>query len=265
LLLVLVAAAVAEPLALPGATAGRWRADQAQPHGTWRRRAGCRWRRHLQPSGSARPAGFRIRTAEPVTLQVRPEWWRTGEQKPARRFPYPLVRQFGPTTLAAVGTEVFALAPAAGRVVVIDGASEKPVAAIEVGGYLTDMVADSDKGRVYLADAQGSRLVAIECASRQVLGALPVSGRPWALALLDGRMWRAAGRVVAFDTSSETRSGGVRPRPGEPGVTGCRRAPSCGSRTKSTISCGLPHSRRPGAVPAARASRQGAATSGAGL
>jgi YVTN family beta-propeller protein len=208
LLVALAAAAAAEPLALPGPTGWQvWRADQAQPHGSWQ--AGvpdADGSRYLQPSGSGEAwLDFAFTAEESVTLQVRPEWWRTGEQKLARRFPYPLARQFGPTALAAVGAEVFALAPAAGRVVVIDAVTEKPVAAIDVGGYLTDLVADPDQGRIYLADPQGSRLVAIDCASRRLLGTLDVAGRPWALALLDGKLYvafREGKRVVAFDTTS---------------------------------------------------------------
>jgi YVTN family beta-propeller protein len=216
LLLALTVAAAAEPLVLPGPTGWQvWRADQAQAHGAWQ--AGvpdADGSRYLQPDESGDAwLDFSFATEEPLTLQVRPEWWRTGEQKLARRFPYPLARQFGPTALAAVGAEVFALAPAAGRVVVIDAATEKPVAAIDVGGYLTDLVADPDQGRIYLADAQGSRLVAIDCASRRLLGTLDVAGRPWALALLDGKLYvacRDGKRVVAFDTTSGDQTGEAR-------------------------------------------------------
>ncbi|MGD0112585.1 MAG: YncE family protein [Armatimonadota bacterium] len=148
---------------------------------------------------------FPFEAAATTTIRVRPVWWPTGEQKLAKRFPYPLERQPGPAALDSVGTTVFATAPAAGRVIAIDAVSERPLGAIDVGGYLADLVADRDQGRVYVADALGDRVVTIDANTRVVLGAINVPGTPWSLALNEGVLYvacRDSKRLWGFDTGT---------------------------------------------------------------
>jgi YVTN family beta-propeller protein len=190
-----------------------WPAERADREGAWEvggpNGAG---ERYLQPAASTvgNPAAagaaliFPFETDRPATLRVRPVWWPTGEQKLAKRFPYPLVRQPGPDALDYVGATLFASAPAAGRVIAIDAATEKPIGAIEVGGYVADIVADRENGRVYIADALGDRVVAIDANARTVLGAMNVPGTPWSLALHGGVLYvacRDGRRLVGFDTT----------------------------------------------------------------
>ena len=70
--------------------------------------------------------------------------------------------------VAAVGTTVFCTAPAAGWVVIVDGESESVVGFVEVGGYLTDLVADEETGSVYVADGLGDRVVVIDAGTHAV-------------------------------------------------------------------------------------------------
>jgi len=200
-------AGAAASFPMPGANGWTvWQAEQAEREGGWQisepTGAGARY---VQPSAAGGALVFPFESDRPAMLRVRPVWWPTGEQKMARRFPYPLVRQPGPDAVDYVGTTVFATAPAAGRVIAIDAVTEKVLGVIEVGGYLSDLVADRERGRVYVADALGDRLVAIQASSRTVLGEFPVSGSPWALAL-HGEVGyvalRDSRRLVGYDLDS---------------------------------------------------------------
>ena len=188
-----------------------WQAETADRAGAWEvggpNGAG---ERYMQPA--AGPAGepapvraalaFQFETDRPTTLRVRPVWWPTGEQKLAKRFPYPLVRQPGPEALDYVGTTVFATAPAAGRVIALDAASERVLGAIDIGGYLSDIVADRGKGRVYVADALGDRVVVIDAERRAAVGVMSVPGAPWSLALHKDVLYvacRDSKRLIAYD------------------------------------------------------------------
>ena len=183
-----------------------WQAQQADREGAWEiggpSGAG---ESYLQPAGDDASLLFPFESDRPATLRIRPMWWRNGEQKLSQRFPYPLVRQPGPDVVDYVGTTVFATAPAAGRVIAIDATTEKTLGFIEVGGYLTDLVADRDLGRIYVADALGDRVVGIDARSRRMLGTVSVPGGPWALALDKGRLFvacREAKKLLAFDTTT---------------------------------------------------------------
>jgi YVTN family beta-propeller protein len=194
---------------LPGA-AGRavWEAEEAEQVDAWEISApGAKGARYVQPSTTHGEATllFPFEAEGATTLRVRPVWWRNGEQKLARRFPYPLARKPGPDVVDFVGGKVFCTAPEAGNVLIVGAAEEKVVGSVAVGGYLTDLVADREAGKVYVADALGDRVVVINAERPSVVGGFSVSGSPWALALDGGTLYvacRDGKRVVALSAAS---------------------------------------------------------------
>ena len=119
-------------------------------------------------------------------------WWRHGERRPARRFPYPFKPQLkqapvdaptvGPDVLAACGRLVFFTAPATGRIGVLDAETGELTAPVEIGGYPADMVADEKTGRLYVADAARDRIVVVDARQRKTLSEI------------ETRLWRAGRR-----------------------------------------------------------------------
>jgi len=156
-------------------------------------------------TGSSTASGtleFAFGAAKPTTLRVWPAWWRDGVRTYAHRFPYPLAAQPGPDAVAECGGMIFFTAPMNGRVGVIDPAREKLVGSIEVGGYLTDLVADSSAKRVYVADALRHRVVVIDAAKRRATADIGTPDEPWSLALWRGVLFvacRAGKCVVPID------------------------------------------------------------------
>lgn len=134
---------------------------------------------------------FTCEVAEPTTLRVRPVWWRNGDQTPATRYPYPFEPATGPDALVAVGGRVFFIAPTAARVGVIDAATEKLERVIDVGGYVSDLVADPERGRVYVADSIGNRVVVVDAAALNIVGEIPTPAEPWSLAVGQGNLYVA--------------------------------------------------------------------------
>ena len=196
-----------------------WQAEEARQTGPWQlgEPAG-NGAHYLSPSQAGDTLAFPFTTEGPASLRVRPVWWRSGDQRLAHRFPYPLVRQPGPDAVDFVGTTVFATAPGAGRVIIVDALTEKLTGCVEVGGYLSDLVADREKGRVYVVDALGDRGVAIDAASMSVLASVDVPGEPWALALSGDRLFvacRHGKRLAVFSTDTGKQLAEI-PLPAEP-------------------------------------------------
>jgi hypothetical protein len=196
-----------------------WQAEEARQTGSWQLgEPSGDGAQYVSPSQAGDTLTFTFTTDGPVSLRVRPVWWRSGDQRLAHRFPYPLVRQPGPDAVDFVGTTVFATAPAAGRVISVDALSEKVTGCVEVGGYLSDLVADRARGRVYVADALGDRVVAVDAVRPVVLWSLSVPGEPWALAISGDRLFvacRHGKRLAVFSTDTGKQLAEI-PLPAEP-------------------------------------------------
>jgi hypothetical protein len=196
-----------------------WQAEEAGQTGSWQLgEPSGDGAQYLSPSQAGDTLTFSFTTDAPMSLRVRPVWWRSGDQRLAHRFPYPLVRQPGPDAVDFVGATVFATAPAAGRVITAEALTEKVTGYVEVGGYLSDLVADRAKGRVYVADALGDRVVALDAARMSVLGSVDVPGGPWALALNGDRLFvacREGKRLAVFSTDTGQQLADI-PLPAEP-------------------------------------------------
>ncbi len=86
--------------------------------------------------------------------------------------------------LALLGKRLCFTAPEEGRVGVIDTEKKTLIKTIEVGGKPVDMVADPERGKLYVADGEGSRVVTIDANSLSVTKAVPVPEVPVSLELV---------------------------------------------------------------------------------
>jgi len=180
-----------------------WEAEQAEAFGVWQAVAdpNASGGQYLRGAKGAK-LSYRFRVDRPVTLRVKPIWGRTGARRSAHLFPYPLPQSYGPTVLEACGRFVYALAPATGRIIVLDPSSEKLANVLEIGGYLTDLRADPMAQCLYASDAMKDRIVIVEAQKGQIIGELRTRRQPWALALVNDDLYvacRAARCVQIFD------------------------------------------------------------------
>lgn len=180
-----------------------WEAEQAEAFGVWQAIAdpNASGGQYLRGAKGAK-LSYRFRVDRPVTLRVKPIWGRTGARRSAHLFPYPLPQSYGPTVLEACGRFVYALAPATGRIIVLDPSSEKFANVLEIGGYLTDLRADPMAQCLYASDAMKDRIVIVEAQKGQIIGELRTRRQPWALALVNDELYvacRAARCVQIFD------------------------------------------------------------------
>ncbi|MBC7287441.1 MAG: hypothetical protein H5T86_05225 [Armatimonadetes bacterium] len=95
---------------------------------------------------------------------------------------YPLKADGGPTHFAICAKYLFFTSPANGRLGVIDTADDRLVKAIDIGGWLSDLIAVPAAGLVYVADAQGGRVVVVDANKLEVAREVKVAEEPWALA-----------------------------------------------------------------------------------
>lgn len=95
---------------------------------------------------------------------------------------YPLVRDPGPTKMVVCGKYLFFTSPDTGNVGVVSVSDDKLVETINVGGYLSDIVAVPRAGLVYVTDALGDRVVVIDANKLKVLRSVRTPDEPWALA-----------------------------------------------------------------------------------
>ena len=219
----------AAPFPLPeGDRPATWEAEAAAGQG-WRtvQNAWASGGAYREPAaGQERPVlEFRFRAERPATLQVWPQWWRHGEQKAAARFPanvpyfhiqqawplahpdpkgaqrlpFPLTGRPGPDAIDWCGSRLYFTAPEAGRVGVLDLQMETLMPAINVGGYPTDLVADREANRIYVADGAGNRVIALDAKTNTVVAQVEVPALPRSLALDGGRLYVACmeGRALA--------------------------------------------------------------------
>ncbi len=176
------------------AASERWSAAAADRSGAWEevehpRAGGGVYMSAASDDGSA-VLEFPFETDKPVDLQSMVVWWRHGERRAAERFPHPLPRTLGPTSLATDGRRVFYNAPATGRVGAIDVEGEAVGQVIEVGGYPIDLAYEPLSGKVFVADAAGDRVVILEPEDGSVVGEIAVPEMPWSMAVRKGAALR---------------------------------------------------------------------------
>lgn len=177
-----------------------WEAEAAARYGPWHELSDptASGGKYLEVSGDGARLEFTFYADALMNLALKPLWWRTGERKAARRFPYPQDVLPGPDAVVACKGDVFFTAPAAGRVGIVDPAAKVLRGYIQVGGYLADLVADESAGRLYVADALQNRVVAIDAGRREPTASVKTPPEPWSLALADGKVIVAcrAGRCL---------------------------------------------------------------------
>lgn len=205
----------------PQAGRGQWEAEAARVGAGWTRvqhpwaSAGAYMASKAPAAGSTLEFGFHV--DRPTRLSVWPVWWRHGERRPAKRFPYPFKPQMaqapvddppvGPEVLAAFGRLVFFTAPATGRIGVLDAQADTLLDPIELAGYPADMVVDEQSGRLYVADAARDRVVVIDARQRKVVTEIRTPACPWSLALKGSQLFVGCmkGKCLAKIDLAQTR------------------------------------------------------------
>lgn len=153
-------------------------------------------------AGTGEALEFAFAAPKAMDLRVHPVWWRSGDARPGKLYPYPLSPNPGPDVLGAIGARIYFTAPEVGRVGIVDGASRKLIGRIEVGGYLTDLVADAEAQRVYVTDALNDRIAIIDTAKQTMIGQIPTPREPWSMVEAGGTLYvacRAGETLVAVD------------------------------------------------------------------
>lgn len=163
-----------------------WEAERALQGKEWRlvRHEGASGGAYVEPRLLPATLEFPVAADRSVSLRITPRFWRTGARLPARRFPYPLEALPGPDVVVAVGKRLFFTAPATGRLGIVALPLGTLVGHREVGGYLSDLLADEEQRRLYLADAEGNRVVMLDAETLKPLEAARVPSSPWSLARL---------------------------------------------------------------------------------
>jgi YVTN family beta-propeller protein len=197
--------AAAFPVPLDG-TWATWEAESATASGPWQAVAdpAANGGKYMALTDAAGSLQFAFTLDRPTTVLLKPIWWRDGERKSARRFPYPLERLPGPDALAACGNTILFTAPAAGRVGFMDDWNETALGYLDLGGYITDCVADPEAGVFYVADAAAGRIWIVGASRHRVLGQIDTPAEPWSLALQGGKLYvacRAARCIAIIDTA----------------------------------------------------------------
>ena len=194
-------------------TASVWEAEHAIKVGS----ADWEVRKEARASGGAYVkavnAGRNVMLEFPVsvpnesTIMVYPLWWKHSEQMPARRFPYPIERKSGPDVIVELGRNLALFtAPISGRVGIFDIAARRPIGAIDIGGYLSDIAVDTQRGKFYVADAVGSRIVIGSTRSFSIIGEIKVPQVPWSLSSSDGMLYCASRdgmSITAIDAATD--------------------------------------------------------------
>jgi len=114
--------------------------------------------------------------------------------QPAPRYKTPLNM-----AVSTDGRELYVACEAAGTVIVIDLASRRVVAEIEVGGQATDVAFGPDGRRAFVSSRLDDSVAIIDVRDRKVSRTVSVGDEPHGL-LMDGR-----GTLYVLNTSSDTR------------------------------------------------------------
>ncbi|MBC7329242.1 hypothetical protein H5T88_02675 [bacterium] len=171
-----------------------WEAEKADRLGKWevladKKAHGGFYVRPQELNNSLLAFPFEVK--QPTTLRIYPLWWRHGERKTVKRFPYPLPRYCGPDTLSIYGNYCFFTAPIVGKVGIIDMKSEKVIKVLDIGGYPVDIAVNENLGKVYIADAIGDRLVVLDGRSQRKIGEINLPKCPWSLTVKGNSLYVA--------------------------------------------------------------------------
>jgi len=150
-------------------------------------------RRSAEVGRRDRPGWARFTSPSPHTLQLEAvtEKGRVSKKidtksiteapKVADRFPFPLKDTPGPDAMVTLAGRLFFTSPSTGRVGVVDMGSGEIIGKIELGGYLSDIASDPTRGKLFVSDASGNRVVAIDPVKLSIVGEVKLPETPVAL------------------------------------------------------------------------------------
>ncbi|MCS7265789.1 MAG: hypothetical protein NZ805_13260, partial [Armatimonadetes bacterium] len=147
---------------------------------------------------------FAIHASRPARVRLVPIFWRNSARFQPRSFPYPLPTLFGPDAVVALGDRIYFTAPASGQIGILDAQTNEIVGSIEIGGYLTDIVADESKRQIFVADAWNGRVVVVDALKKRILAQVKVP-QVWTLDLQDSKLFavsRSKRQLFVFDAST---------------------------------------------------------------
>lgn len=131
---------------------------------------------------------FTVNAPKPMQVRVIPKFWRNSVKTPPRFFPYPLPTLFGPDAVVALGNRIYFTAPASGQIGIVDAKTGELIGSVQIGGYLTDIVADEKTQRLFVADAWNGRIVAVDAATNRIVAQAKVP-QVWSLELHNGKLF----------------------------------------------------------------------------
>ncbi|MFN4179801.1 MAG: YncE family protein, partial [Armatimonadota bacterium] len=134
---------------------------------------------------------FTVNAPKPMQVRIIPKFWRNSVKTPPRFFPYPLPTLFGPDAVVALGSRIYFTAPTSGQIGIMDAQSGEIIGNIQIGGYLTDIVADEKTQRLFTADAWNGRIVAVDTATNRIVAQAKVP-QVWSLDLHNGKLFAAS-------------------------------------------------------------------------
>lgn len=168
-------------------------------------------RRHPSASGGAfvqakgvATLRFKFYAPRPMRFRIIPIFWRNSVKTPPRFFPYPLPSLPGPDAVVAIGNRIYFTAPASGKVGIVEAQSGKLLGDIPVGGYLTDIVTDEKRQRLFVADAWNGIIVAVDASTNRIV-ARANAPQVWSLDLHDGKLFavsRNQHRLLVLDEAT---------------------------------------------------------------
>lgn len=136
---------------------------------------------------------FTVNAPKPMQVRVIPKFWRNSVKTPPRFFPYSLPTLFGPDAVVALGNRIYFTAPASGQIGIVDAKTGELIGSVQIGGYLTDIVADEKTQRLFVADAWNGRIVAVDAATNRIVAQAKVP-QVWSLDLHNGKLFAVSRR-----------------------------------------------------------------------
>ncbi len=102
------------------------------------------------------------------------------------RLPHPLQVDPGPAALDRYGKLALFVSPSTGRVGAVDMESEETFGVADVGGYPSDLVVDRERGKAYVCDAVGRRLVVLDAQTLRREADIALPAMPLSMAMAEG-------------------------------------------------------------------------------
>lgn len=102
----------------------------------------------------------------------------TGAESVVKELPEPLWKTAGPDVMCIVGDRLFFTSPITGKVGVVNILKRSFESAIDIGGYISDIVADLPRNRVFVSDATNNRVVVIDAKTLSITGSVSVEEMP---------------------------------------------------------------------------------------